>query len=495
MTGFCLAPTMRAALLALSLLVLLPAACSAADRPAHTDPEGYWLGEVEMEQQRYQIGFEFRRKADGQFTGRQWFAALHLFGSACGDLSATGNRLRSPNLGLDLAYNDDILAGTINGAYPLRLTRSAALLTTPPTPTYPEGPASAWTYHAGAGFWASPAADHELVIIGDERGRLHAVRLHDGSAAWHFDSGAPIHGTACLDRDSVYLLNDAGRLLHLARTTGHVRWERTIGGGEIVRQLPAATEFSYDFAGARPALADDTLYVPAADGSIVAVATADGSIRWRAPVGGLLRQSVLVAGSRLVATSWSGRIAALARSDGALLWSFETGQPATADPVACGDSVLVSSRNSKLHRLALADGAVRWTRFHAGSWIESAPRLDGGSLFIGSSDLRTVTCLDPETGRERWSTDVLGWTWGTPAVTGELVFAGTAGALGYPIAQDGGMVALDRRTGAPRWRIALQSATDRYVTGIPGSPLVAGTLVLFADRAGTLHAFPARTRD
>ncbi|HLP08281.1 MAG TPA: PQQ-binding-like beta-propeller repeat protein, partial [Opitutaceae bacterium] len=167
-------------------------------------------------------------------------------------------------------------------------------------------------------------------------------------------------------------------------------------------------------------------------------------------------------------------------------------QPVTADPVLAGDAVLVSSRDSKLYSLAVADGAVRWERFHAGSWVESAPLLAEGVLYIGSSDLRTVAALDPQTGVLLWSTDVLGWTWGTPAIAGDTVFAGTAGATGYPIAQDGGMVALDRRTGAPKWRVRLAPLADRYVTGIVGSPTVAGALVLFASQDGVLYALPAR---
>ncbi len=443
-----------------------------------------------MEQQRYQIGFEFQRQPDGRLTGRQWFAALHLFASDIGEVATTEGHLRNAGLALDLAFSGDSLVGTLGQAHALVLKRSAPLLAPPPPPTYPAAPSTVWVYRSEHGFWATPVADAELVVIGDEGGRLHAVRLRDGSPAWQVDTGAPIHGAALLAPETVTVLNDAGRLVQLDRATGRERWSQTIGGGAVARHLPAATEFSYDFAGPQPALADATLYVPTADGTVVAIDSATGTLRWRAEIGGLLRQSVLVAGPCLVVASWSGRIAALSRADGAVVWTLETGAPATADPVRYGDQVLVSSRNSKLYSLALADGSVRWTRFHAGSWVESAPRVVGDELFIGPSDLRTVTCLDAATGRERWTTDVLGWSWGTPAVAGETVYAGAAGAIGYPIAQDGGLIALDRRDGSPKWRQPLPADSRHYVTGIAGSPTVTAGLVLFADRAGTLHALP-----
>jgi outer membrane protein assembly factor BamB len=474
--------------LTLGILALLTLRLTAA-----SPIEGYWLGETEQEHQRYQIGFEFRENADGQLTGRQWFAVLHLFGSGIGDVTLDGEHYRNANVGFDLALRDGELTGTIAGNGTVRLHRSDALLTTPAAPVFPAAPAPAWTYRAGAALWATPAADAQYAVVGDEHGTLHAVRLADGTRAWSFDSGAPLFGAALLADGSAFVLNDAGQLFRLDLATGTLRWRSEIGGDAVVRHPPSPTEFSYDFASPTPALTDGTLYVPTAAGDVVALDSATGSIRWRVAIGGLLRNSILVAGDRLVVGSWNGRVTALSRKDGTALWTFETGQPVTADPKLCGDAVLVSSRNSKLYCLALADGAVRWSRFHAGSWVESAPLVDSGELLIGSSDLRTVALLDTATGTQRWSTDVLGWSWGTPAATHDTVFAGTAGATGYPIAQDGGIVALDRLTGAPKWRLRLAPLADRYVTGIAGSPTIAGNLVLFASQDGTLYALPAET--
>lgn len=472
---------------------LFPALLLLATRLTAADPaEGSWLGETEMEGQRYQVGLEFRAGAEGALTGRQWFPALHLFGSDIGPVTRDGDHVRNANIGLDLVVGADELTGTIAGPHPVRLHRSATLLTTPPAPDYPPGPPPAWTYAAGAALWASPVAAGEHAYIGDEHGTLHAVRLADGQRAWAFATGAAIQGAALVVAESVFALNDSGTVFSLDRTTGALRWKTSIGGGDVPRRLPAATEFSYDFAGAAPVCADGVLYIPSAQGEVLALAADTGEIQWRTAVGGLLRASVCVADDRVVVGSWSGRVTTLRREDGATLWTFSTGGPITSAPVRCGDAVLVGSRDSKLYALALNDGSLRWARFHAGSWIESAPRLEDGVLYLGSSDLRTVTALDPTTGAARWSTDVLGWSWGTPAVTAEYIFAGTAGATGYPIAQDGGLVALDRRTGAPKWRVRLAPLADRYVTGIVGSPTVAGALVLFAGQDGVLYALPAR---
>ena len=464
-----------------------------AQPPSGAGPEaleGYWLGTVQMDQQSYDLGLEFRREPSGRLVGRQWFAVLHLMGSSLGELTEAEGHVRAASFGLDLVLGRDELTGTINGHDPLRLRRSEALPAPPPTPDYPSGPASAWTCRLGAPVWATPAVAGGRVGLGDAAGKLHMVDARTGRLLWVQDTGAPIYGDVWLTAETADVLNDAGWLYRFDAATGRECWRRELGGGQVVRRPPSSTEFSYDYRGGTPVLAEGVLYVAAADGSVWALTAATGEVRWRVSVGGRLRNRVLVAGDRVVVANWDGRVLALHRDTGAQLWQIETREAATADPVACGDGVLVSSRNSRLYRLRLADGATVWTYYHAGSWVESAPLVADGVAFVGSSDLRVVRAFDPATGATQWSTDVLGWSWGTPVLVGNMVYAGTAGAVGYPIAQTGGLVALDRRTGAARWRVVFPAVAGGYVAGVAGSPAAADGLIFCAGQDGVLYAFP-----
>jgi outer membrane protein assembly factor BamB len=65
-----------------------------------------------------------------------------------------------------------------------------------------------------------------------------------------------------------------------------------------------------------------------------------------------------------------------------------------SSPFVHGDSVVVGSRDFILHALRTADGRELWRQPFWASWIESTPRLVGGTLDIGSSHLLHVRALD-----------------------------------------------------------------------------------------------------
>ncbi len=465
--------------------------CPIAAQPAESrDFSGFWTGTVRHEQSVYDIGFEFRRDADGRWLGRQWYAVLHQMGTPMGVLAETPGGLRHGGAGLELHFTPEGIEGVINGQDPLTLRRCEALPASASVPVYPAGPRADWTCTLGAPVWGSPTVCEDGVAVADALGRVHLLELGTGTSRWVRETGAAIHGDVLFVKGSAYVYNDAGRCFRLCAGTGEIIWQRELGGGAVVRHPPAETEYSYDYRGATPVLADGTLYVTSADGTLWALDAESGTTRWQVRVGGLVRTRVAVTGDLLVVTTWAGEVLALGRGDGAVRWRFASREAFTADPVVVGDAVFVSSRDSKLYRLRVGDGSVDWTYYHAGSWVESAPRVVDGLGFIGSSDLRLVRAFAPETGAPVWEIDVLGWSWGTPAVSDVLVFAGAAGAVRYPISMEGGVVALDRATGKPRWRVAIGAMPGAFATGVVGSPVVAGPRVICAGLDGVVYAFP-----
>lgn len=160
-------------------------------------------------------------------------------------------------------------------------------------------------------------------------------------------------------------------------------------------------------------------------------------------------------------------------------WFVRTGGAVTAEPAVIGDTVYVGDSVGIMRALDTADGAVRWT-FNAknnpvhvdkheasyGVFVSSAAVVPvagvaGRTLFVGGGG--TLYALDAATGKARWATDLdprhptsraeiesspLVYTPrnGSPVV---YVGLGTNEASG---SVDGGIVALDARTGALRWK-------------------------------------------
>jgi outer membrane protein assembly factor BamB len=132
---------------------------------------------------------------------------------------------------------------------------------------------------------------------------------------------------------------------------------------------------------------------------------------------------------------------------------------------------------------------ARRSLYFWGSWLESTPVVRDGVIYVGASDLRRVSAVNPADGHVLWRTDVYGWTFGTPLVTDDRIYAGAAGGTPYFIRHEAGFNTLDRRTGKllSRWPLP---DTGGHQWGIAGSPARAGDLVLVATISGSLYAFP-----
>jgi outer membrane protein assembly factor BamB len=115
--------------------------------------------------------------------------------------------------------------------------------------------------------------------------------------------------------------------------------------------------------------------------------------------------------------------------------------------------------------------------------------VDDGTLYIGSSDLRRVSAIDPESGNVLWRSDVFGWTWGTPLVDGDRLHVGAAAGTPYFIHHAAGYLTLDRATGKVLARHPFAD-TGGHQWGIAGSPAMGDGVIVVATIAGSLFGFP-----
>lgn len=205
----------------------------------------------------------------------------------------------------------------------------------------------------------------------------------DGTTAW------PMAGHDERHSGSTWLLGP---------TTGRVRWERRLEGN--VTPGPAVG-------------ADGTIYAASNAGVLHAIDPATGADRWVYDGGGTY-------GSDLSTTP-------AVLTDGVILWPG----PGPA-----------------LHAVDADDGGLLW-RHRLDDFVLSPVVAEDGSVVVADMG-GTVECLDWPTGNHRrgpvsrWSVELAGESYGSPALFGGLVYA-TAGA---------DLVAVDAATGRVVWRFA-----------------------------------------
>jgi polyvinyl alcohol dehydrogenase (cytochrome) len=194
-----------------------------------------------------------------------------------------------------------------------------------------------------------------------------------------------------------------------------------------------------------------------------------------------------VADDTVYVGDWSGNFLALALADGTVRWSFEApehenvyaGQIVSSAAVADvdGERRVFFASGKTLYALDARDGTKRWEHtLNPGGGpedpteIESSPVVAQGLVIVGydghdQPGVRAgVVAVDARTGEQRWYFDPdrggeasgCAGVWSSPAVDTErgLVFAGSANCVTSPVGWNEyseAIFALDLQTGEPKW--------------------------------------------
>ena len=337
-----------------------------------------------------------------------------------------------------------------------------------------------WRFLTEGDVISSPSVLGQTVYIGSGDGRLYALDRTTGAKRWAFDAGNPIPSSPAVGDGAVFFGTRDGQYFAVDAATSRLRWK--IATGPLM-PWPWGHE-SGDVYMSSPAYADGTVYFGAGDGRVYAVDAATGKTTWHAQTAGRVRASPALDASRVYVGSADGRVYAFDRSTGATRWTFETEgvklnsadfgfdrRTVQSSPAVANGTVFVGARDGWIYALDAATGVEKWRYDHKVSWINTSPAVVDGVVYAGSSDAQFVQAIDAATGKEVWR-ETTGVTWSSPAVTGEVVYAGDGA---------GRVNAIDRRKGKLLWSFRTGST-------VYSSPTPSGDLVLFGSTDGAVYA-------
>lgn len=473
--------------LALALAALGTGGARAQDG---VDPlAGTWLGTVTAPQGRTAIGFAFARTADG-LAVRMDMPAMFVHDADLGLAEEREGRITIAPLDTELHLAGGKLVGTFAlSKLPIELARGGAFPQPPVPPVDPPGPQPLWTSSLGAPSWASPIVRDGVIYVGAVDGKFRARRATDGGEVWTSPGFARIDGRAVATDDSLYFVDGKPTLTRLHRVDGTFAWGVPLHDAALAGK-PAPDNPTYNRRVATPLVADGIVYVGSSDGGAYAFDASSGRKQWRTEAGApIFAGAALLGPDRVLFACMDGALLTLERRTGKELARAAVGGAIVTTPVVAGERIVVGGRDYLLRAVAL-DGKPVWSYSYWFSWVESTPQLVDGVLYVGASDFRRVTALEPQGGKALWSTDVRGMAWGWPVVTADAVFVGTAAQSGTIIDHGGGIVALDRKTGALKWRRVVPPPAGAAIWGYAGSLALAGDALIAAGLDGSLAAFP-----
>ncbi len=273
-------------------------------------------------------------------------------------------------------------------------------------------------------------------------------------AAWtSVLDGSPRHPLA-FDSERAYAALRTDRLVALDLATGEQLW---------------AVEQRLD----HPPVAGDGVVAGVSGSSVSSRRASDGAVLWNAHLDSPIVAPPLWNTGWLVVGTEAGRIVALRGFDGRELWRRTLNSTPTVRPAIAGDRLFVPLADGRVVVLDLGTGAVIWERELTGR-PQGILVLD--ALYVGSTDNHLY--------RLRLADGGIDWYWrtggdivGTPIADRERV---------YFSARDNVLYALDRRSGARRWR--------RPLPGRPADgPLRVGPVVVVAGISPTVDLFDGET--
>lgn len=327
-----------------------------------------------------------------------------------------------------------------------------------------------WRYDTEFGILSSPAVTEERVYVG----KLRSGNLREYSPQ---------------RRDISVEANETGWLTSFNRETGEVDWQISTNGSIVWSS---------------PAVSDETVYIATLAGTVYAVNSTDGDIRWEFDVDyqffaspRVVDGTVYIGSRDFSGHSLSHReypMYALDADDGTVEWVFDIEEGVFGAAAVAEDSVYVGGQNGSVFRLdadtgellwefetdELPDGSSMWRRNSAGArngGVPSGPTVADGTVYFGSY-AGYVYAVDAETGTENWSYHV-----DAPFVTSPAVHDGTVYIGGY----DTNLHAIDAETGEREWRYFAEWEMAK------SSPIIVGDTVYVGTIDGNFYAVDSDT--
>jgi len=461
-----------------------------------SDLIGWWVADPSHggESSRVVLHFE---EVDGKPSAQLWLPAIGMYDINLGAVSLENDSVDTKPLSFPLKWDASkerltgLLPKDAAPVYdiPVEFHRSEPLSKPRPPQWQINKPKVRWFVEIGGPAWAGLEHDAQsgLLFAANDPGTLHAID-DSGAVHWRFETGKAIRGRPSLIGAYVYVASDSGFLYKLDKRSGAEQWRARIDSGSPARIPTNEKDSRWDRYGSSTVSDGKHLYVASRDKNLYALDLETGKERWRVAAADMMTATPALYRDLVILASFDGKVQAVTAENGAPRWSYDAKLAVAGDVVVDHGRVYVGSRTYDLIALDAATGKELWKHYYWFSWIESPAVIRDNTVYTGSSDAVNVYALDASVGALKWKTAVPGWAWARPAVSDDLVVAGTVGVGAYPGSRSGSLVAIDRKSGTVRW-LYLDAPTPETIAankgwGFGASPLIVGDKIYAMDLNG-----------
>lgn len=248
-----------------------------------------------------------------------------------------------------------------------------------------------WTFSSAANVISTPAVAEELVIFGNQQGKVDALSLKNGKRKWSFETGASIFSSPAVAEGKVVFGSADGNIYCLRAKNGKLLWKFTTSAAVL----------------GAPLIDSNVVYIGGSDHHIRAIDLNTGKEIWsfnglRGPV----VSTPLLYDGKLIAGAWDTYLYALDKWNGSLQWKWSNGStvrnysPASCTPVATNGVVYVVAPDRFITAIDARSGTTLW-RSNESTVRESIGMSADEKLVYGKTMNDTLVAFF--TGREQSS--------------------------------------------------------------------------------------------
>ncbi len=241
--------------------------------------------------------------------------------------------------------------------------------------------AKRWQVSTGGEVLAAPTVAGGIVVVRTVDGRLRGLKAADGVEAWNYEQPVPRltlrgNGAPVVDGDMVFAGLDNGKVVALSLATGELLWTTTVAPAQGRTEI----ERLVDIDSAVRIFGDD-VFVVGYQGRIAMLARATGQLWWGRDLSS--HRGLAVDSDTLYVTAADSTVMALSRRDGTPVWSQDSllRRSVTA-PALVDGALVVGDFEGYLHWLDVTTGQLLARGKTGGGRMSNAPVAAGGLLLL-----------------------------------------------------------------------------------------------------------------
>lgn len=330
---------------------------------------------------------------------------------------------------------------------------------------------TAWKLDIGKAksYQFSPALTGNTLVVAAADGAIARVEAATGKQLWRIKADTELSAGVGTDGNVIVVGGEKGMLL----------------GFDMDGKLLWKTQLSSEILSA-PVVSQGIVVARSIDNRIVGFDATDGSKKWTVqkvapPLTLRNAPGMIISGSDVIVAQPGGKLSSLILATGAPRWDVEVGVSRGATelervtdiggaPVLFENEVCAASYQGRVGCFDLVTGSARWTRD-----LSSSVGVAVDQLFVFAPDDKgALNAFTRDTGASSWKNDKLSFRrLSTPLSYGRAVAVGDyEGYVHFLSREDGSFLARAATDGSP----------------IVGTPLVAGTNLIFQTQNGTVTA-------